>query len=228
MACIVSCRLATLASSACARPAVRKSTLQVLVEAPAGRLPFGARGIHKYIRFGFWGRGDDGLHSTSDTRVYKPPPARKYPYYKQRKWSRPYICKQHSPPAPLGSAVKLAISYPGFEGAAEFYKFRNGLQNALPGAQIYCDTEMSTRALKVVRVNDGRELLRLERDEVAELGDNSVVRVAELALDNSDWRYGPSDDSRRLGSDPNTTGAVEGPPSSSARRAVPLEPGPLA
>merc|ERR1719469_1709425 len=114
--------------------------------------------------------------TTDDPRIFRPPMARKYPYHKQRRWSKPYMCTEHMPLAPTGLALRLAISYIPWEGAEDYYRFRRALQEALPGAQILGDAdpvlEASNLALRVLRLNDGRELLSLKLGEKVTLTPN--------------------------------------------------------
>mmetsp|Transcript_90588 Transcript_90588/g.290388 ORF Transcript_90588/g.290388 Transcript_90588/m.290388 type:complete len:228 (+) Transcript_90588:100-783(+) len=165
---------------------------------PGGWLPVGARGIAKYKRVGIWARGSDGLYTMSDPRIFKPGMRRKYPYHKQRQWSKPYMCTEYMPAAPVGVAVKLAISYLGFANAAQYYKLRRLLQDALPGAQIlgHADVDLSTKddeqaELLVMRLNDGRVLKRFHRgQDVDSLELEELEGLVGNALDNFRWRYG--------------------------------------
>merc|ERR1719499_995777 len=109
-----------------------------------------------------------------DPRIFRPPMARKYPYHKQRQWSKPYMCKEHGAPAPAGLAVRLAISYVPWDEQSpmesNYYWLRRALQEALPGAQILGDADHNLKdshkvGLRVLRLNDGRELLRMKPGE---------------------------------------------------------------
>merc|ERR1711957_976939 len=101
----------------------------------------------------------DGNYTMDDPRIYKPGMRRKYPYHKERKHSQPYMCTQFMSSAPVGQAVKLAITYLGFANAAHYYKLRRALEAALPGAQIMGHTDANLEnktSLVVMRLNDGR------------------------------------------------------------------------
>lgn len=114
----------------------------------------------KYVRKGIWARGDFGLHSTDDPRIFRPGLRRQYPYHKQRNWSPQYMCLQHNSLAPAGHGVKLAIQYRKFLFAQAFYDFQRKLKFHLPGAQILADAQSYDQVpyLKVLRLNDGRTL----------------------------------------------------------------------
>merc|ERR1712046_154683 len=164
----------------------------------------GTRGTAKYARVGFWGRGDYGLHRTDDPRIFKPPIRRKYPYFKQRSWSKPYICKSFSMAALEGSALRLAISYVPFEGAEVYYQLRRALESALPGAQIIGDGDVASEeqqkpenrkaqeiGLQVLTLNDGRTLLSLQKGKEADaLQQDTFAELLRNAMDNLDWRLG--------------------------------------
>lgn len=154
----------------------------------------GLRGVHKYARdVGFMTRGEDGLHTTDDPRIYKVRAERKYPHYKQRQWSKPYMCTDFSYSAPRGSAVKLAIFYVPFEGAEVYYSLRRALEGALPGAQIMGVTSdlEPNKGLIVRRVCDGSVLLSLDRgDDATVLQVETFTKLVHRALDCFEWRYG--------------------------------------
>mmetsp|Transcript_41360 Transcript_41360/g.107046 ORF Transcript_41360/g.107046 Transcript_41360/m.107046 type:complete len:201 (-) Transcript_41360:175-777(-) len=173
-------------------------------QALLGWLPMGARGI-KYRRNGFWARGDHGTYTMDDPRIYRPGLERKYPHYKQRTWSKPYMCLEHNGAPRVGGQVRLAISYKPWEGAASYYALRRALEAALPGAQILGDANQDLEeaslqpgargdrqaALIVMRLNDGRELLRLHAGAEREaLEPETFQRLVAAAVDNFDWRYG--------------------------------------
>merc|ERR1711862_528537 len=142
---------------------------------------------------GFWSRGDYGLHKTDDKRIFKNPILRKYPYHKQRWWSKPYICKNFSMAAPAGSAVRLAITYLPFEGAEVYYKLREALQAAMPGVEILGDTkqEQSNVGLRVLRLNDGRTLLSLAKGNESEALQKDVfAKLLGDVGDQFDCRFG--------------------------------------
>eukprot|EP00747_Dinoflagellata_sp_TGD_P212725 gnl/TRDRNA2_/TRDRNA2_85782_c0_seq1.p1 gnl/TRDRNA2_/TRDRNA2_85782_c0~~gnl/TRDRNA2_/TRDRNA2_85782_c0_seq1.p1 ORF type:complete len:240 (+),score=48.76 gnl/TRDRNA2_/TRDRNA2_85782_c0_seq1:64-783(+) len=166
----------------------------------------------KYARQGFWGRGEHGRYTMDDPRIFKPPPRRKYPYFKQRQWSKPYICTNFSQTVPGGSAAQLVITYVpwsepspdrqgerSWKGAVDvYYTLRNALQAVLPSAQIQGEPEPDMfssdpsddeqAALRVIRVSDGRTLLRLGKDEVARRA-NSDEEIERLVIEKLD---GPS------------------------------------
>eukprot|EP00933_Yihiella_yeosuensis_P007346 TRINITY_DN112330_c0_g1_i1.p1 TRINITY_DN112330_c0_g1~~TRINITY_DN112330_c0_g1_i1.p1 ORF type:complete len:220 (-),score=28.42 TRINITY_DN112330_c0_g1_i1:108-767(-) len=176
-------------------------------------LPLGStRGVAKYVRKGIWARGPDGQYTLDDPRIFKPGMNRKYPYHKERKFSKPYMCTRYSSAAPAGAAVKLAIEYPAWDGAADYYKLRRALEVALPGAQILGDAKTAGAVgedkvnIRILRVNDGLELFpdlyhrQLEREGEAEKPDEFsklktedfsklVESVVNSAVDNFDWRY---------------------------------------
>eukprot|EP00434_Breviolum_minutum_P035212 symbB.v1.2.031162.t1/scaffold3586.1/size53639/4 len=90
----------------------------------------------KYVRKGIWARGDYGLYTTDDPRIFHPGLRRQYPYHKQRSWSPQYMCLRHSMAAPEGSGLKLAILYEKFLFAEVFYDLQRQLKLQLPGVQI--------------------------------------------------------------------------------------------
>eukprot|EP00435_Cladocopium_sp_Y103_P068928 s857_g32.t1 len=127
----------------------------------------------KYARKGIWARGDFGLHSTDDPRIFRPGLRRQYPYHKQRSWSPQYMCLQHNSLAPVGHGVKLAILYGKFRFAEVFYEFQRQLKFHLPGAQILAEakSELDVPYLKVLRLNDGRTLWATqETDQAGRIG----------------------------------------------------------
>eukprot|EP00930_Biecheleria_cincta_P096769 TRINITY_DN88566_c0_g1_i1.p1 TRINITY_DN88566_c0_g1~~TRINITY_DN88566_c0_g1_i1.p1 ORF type:complete len:192 (-),score=25.00 TRINITY_DN88566_c0_g1_i1:38-613(-) len=154
------------------------------------------RGIAKYTRKGIWARGEDGQYTMDDPRIFRHGVERKYPYHKMRRWSKPYMCLRSSAAAPVGLAVKLAISYREFTGAAAYYELRRALEAAIPGAQILGNAvDEDNAGLKVTRVNDDIELMRFEagREQDALLGPE-FSQLVQAALDNFDFRYGPAPD----------------------------------
>jgi len=175
------------------------SCAEQLLSSPLGalflpKLLGAVRGVHKHARdVGFMTRGEDGLHTTDDPRIYKVRAERKYPHYKQRRWSKPYLCTDFSYSAPRGSAVKLAIFYVPFEGAEVYYSLRRALEGALPGAQIMGVTSglEQKQGLVVRRVCDGRILLSLDRgDDATVLQVDTFTKLVHRALDCFEWRYG--------------------------------------
>eukprot|EP00931_Biecheleriopsis_adriatica_P057550 TRINITY_DN34153_c0_g1_i1.p1 TRINITY_DN34153_c0_g1~~TRINITY_DN34153_c0_g1_i1.p1 ORF type:complete len:207 (-),score=35.36 TRINITY_DN34153_c0_g1_i1:54-611(-) len=152
----------------------------------------GIRGIAKYTRKGIWARGEDGQYTMNDPRIFKHSVERKYPYYKQRQWSKPYMCVRHNAAAPTGMAIKLAISYVPFELAQAYYDLRGRLEAVLPGAKILGDATENLKEckLRVIRLNDGRELFRLDNNQqLQDMTDEDFSRLVEDARDNISWRY---------------------------------------
>ncbi|CAE7723444.1 ATG8B [Symbiodinium sp. CCMP2592] len=134
-----------------------------LRQRPSLGFGFGActRSFAKYARKGFWARGPDyGQYTLDDPRIFRHQMRRQYPYHKQRRWSKPYMCLQHSMAAPEGMAVQLAIVYRSFELAPALYELSRNLKQRLPGAQILAEAvdESEEKWLRVVRLND-RQLL---------------------------------------------------------------------
>lgn len=124
---------------------------------------FGActRRFAKYARKGIWARGPDyGQYTLDDPRIFRHQMRRQYPYHKQRQWSKPYMCLQHSKAAPEGMAVQLAIVYRSFDLAPAFYELSQNLKQRLPGVQILAEAvdDSEEKWLRVVRLND-RQLL---------------------------------------------------------------------
>mmetsp|Transcript_38460 Transcript_38460/g.80551 ORF Transcript_38460/g.80551 Transcript_38460/m.80551 type:complete len:159 (+) Transcript_38460:3-479(+) len=126
---------------------------------------------------------------------------RKYPYFKQRQWSKPYMCTQFSQVAPVGHSMRLAVSYVPWEGAEVYYELRRTLEAALPGAQILGDAnadlvEKEDAVLCVRRLNDSRELLRIHKGEKLSeaVTPETLERLTTAALDNFHWRYGYGED----------------------------------
>eukprot|EP00811_Abedinium_folium_P010993 NODE_20171_length_809_cov_9.162757.p1 GENE.NODE_20171_length_809_cov_9.162757~~NODE_20171_length_809_cov_9.162757.p1 ORF type:complete len:200 (-),score=35.59 NODE_20171_length_809_cov_9.162757:140-739(-) len=153
----------------------------------------GIRGIKKYTRSNFLARGEDGLHTMNDPRIFKPGQPRKYPYHKIRRWSKPYMCTDFSNSAPHGAAVKLAISYVPYEGAEVYYKLRRALERALPGSQIIAGPlqHEDGLSLEVTRVNDGRVLLALKPGRDADaLKEDIFTELVDSALDAFTYRFG--------------------------------------
>ncbi|CAE8647739.1 unnamed protein product, partial [Polarella glacialis] len=129
-----------------------------------------------------------------------------YPYHKERRWSKPYMCVRHNAVAPGGTAVRLSISYPLFDGAAAYYELRRALEAAIPGAQILGDAvdqdQLKDVTLRVLRLNDGRELMKLKRgEELSQMLEPAEFgRLVESAVDNFNWRYGPETEAAKIGS----------------------------
>mmetsp|Transcript_24071 Transcript_24071/g.45431 ORF Transcript_24071/g.45431 Transcript_24071/m.45431 type:complete len:219 (+) Transcript_24071:63-719(+) len=138
----------------------------------AGRCRFGlavpgSRGFAKYARKGIWARGDYGQYTMDDPRVFRHKMRRQYPYHKQRQWSKPYMCLQHSAAAPAGLAVKLAVVYRKFVFAPIFYALERDLKFHLPGTQILGEAldAIEEPWLKIVRLNDSRVLWQPSPDQ---------------------------------------------------------------
>merc|ERR1712032_1512240 len=105
------------------------------------------------------------------------------------------MCKNFSLAAPAGSALRLAISYIPWEGAQTYYKLQHALEAVLPGAQIIGDADVNldgqdNASLRIVRLNDGRELLRLDKGAAAQiLQPDAFEELVSAAMDNFNWRY---------------------------------------
>eukprot|EP00928_Gymnodinium_smaydae_P067680 TRINITY_DN5068_c0_g2_i2.p1 TRINITY_DN5068_c0_g2~~TRINITY_DN5068_c0_g2_i2.p1 ORF type:complete len:148 (-),score=21.83 TRINITY_DN5068_c0_g2_i2:72-455(-) len=68
------------------------------------------RSFAKYARYGLWTRGDAGMYTMDDPRIFdNKMPRRKYPYFKQSQKTKPYICKRFGLSAPEGSAVRFSL-----------------------------------------------------------------------------------------------------------------------
>lgn len=181
-------------------------------------VPVGSRSIGKYARAGFWQRGEDGMHTMDDPRVFKPNRLRrKYPYYKQHQISKPYMCTRHFPLAPAGSAVKLAISFPGFyeeptgdtnlsQNRAQcaisidtYHRLREKLKEKLPGAQVFGHRKVKNDqyalpdpTISVLRLSDGQDMDQWP-PQLSKISEGDLEALAEgivqKATDNFDWRY---------------------------------------
>ncbi|CAJ1396168.1 unnamed protein product [Effrenium voratum] len=151
----------------------------------------GARGFAKYTRKGIWARGDYGLYTMDDPRIFRPPPPRQYPYHKQRKWSKPYYCVRNSAAGPMGTALKLVVLYRKFDMAPAFYEVQRLLHDHLPGAQILAeavDPQTGDQCLlRILRLNDGspgRELWMPGEDDKARLrmAEEKVVKMKQALV----------------------------------------------
>eukprot|EP00403_Amphidinium_massartii_P001627 CAMPEP_0178378596 /NCGR_PEP_ID=MMETSP0689_2-20121128/4511_1 /TAXON_ID=160604 /ORGANISM="Amphidinium massartii, Strain CS-259" /LENGTH=211 /DNA_ID=CAMNT_0019998677 /DNA_START=44 /DNA_END=676 /DNA_ORIENTATION=- len=150
---------------------------------PNAALLGSVRGIAKYWRFGFWARGPkDGRYTTRDPRIFRHTLRRKYPFFKERRWSKPYIGKNFTLATPFGSAIQLVILQKQWEHAKAYYLLRNALQAALPAAKIArSEFEEATAALglkndaldgsplQVIRATDGRHLMSFSAADVNDI-----------------------------------------------------------
>mmetsp|Transcript_29080 Transcript_29080/g.52994 ORF Transcript_29080/g.52994 Transcript_29080/m.52994 type:complete len:207 (-) Transcript_29080:11-631(-) len=158
--------------------------------APLGSI----RGIAKYARNGPWSRGKDGLHTTRDPRIFRHLLRRKYPFFKERKWSKPYIGKDFTAPTDFGSALQLAIYYRGWKDAKVYYQLRHLLQAMMPAAHIVGEVHEVAEGspqLRVMRLNDNRHLADFTADEVQQFEglEDKFAMLVNRASDNLHWRY---------------------------------------